>query len=162
MNIVLKDMLGNHSLPKFEDKEEIIKILEKSMIDLERFYHGKTSGVDVKTVIRGGFCYFYDNMKKVENLKLSDSHNTKLVLIDTNIKGSTKEAVEIFSKNLDKLNKEEILNLIENLTNEVKGKIQEENFSENFDFKELILANHKELDSMGICIEENNKAVRFI
>lgn len=55
-------MFGINKLPEADDHTEIIQVMEQPIIELERFYHGKTSGIDVKTVLRGGICYFSEGL----------------------------------------------------------------------------------------------------
>lgn len=173
MKYILKELFGIDTLPSDDDKEAHISILQKSMIELEGFYHGKTSGIDIKTVIRGGLCYFTDNLKTCNTINLwknedspreDESSTIRLILIDTGVQGSTKEAVSMVKKYLDTLSESEAeskMTEIGEITQLIKKELESPKFNLRKDLGDLIEKNHQKLNNLGICKDSNNKIVRY-
>lgn len=173
MKYILKDLFGIDTLPADEDKDAHIAILQDSMIELEGFYHGKTSGIDIKTVLRGGLCYFTENLKICESINMwsnedcveqNQNGTIKLLLVDTCVTGSTKQAVENVKKYLETLPDNVAagkMSDIGQITERIKAELEEPKFNLKKDLGELIELNHKKLDELGICIEQNHKIVSF-
>ena len=125
---MVEENFGVENLPGNQDKLELIDHLESEMICLEAFYHGKTSGADIKAILRGGLNLIFPDKVEIIDFGTIDCF---FLLINTGIEGSTKEAVALFNKTLSA--KPEAHNLLleemNSLTLEIKEFLLKPNFS---------------------------------
>lgn len=78
------------ALPDPESRADVLAHLEPVFIDMESIVHGKTTGVDVKTVTRGGLLYI--TSAGVE--ELHPASQLDIVLVDTGLRVKTADAVK--------------------------------------------------------------------
>lgn len=123
----------------------------------EKVHHENPSGLDVETIISNKAVYF----KKGYGIeKLNINLQGYLVVADTGIKGSTKEAVMLVKNYYDNNFKfvEKVLNDIEEISNNIKDAIINNNL---VDLGNLITSNHNLLKSLNISHEVLDKFVQL-
>ena len=146
---MVETKFGVDNLPGVEDKIELAELLEKEMVCLEGFYHGKTAGIDVIGILRGGLSLIYsDRVEKVDFEKI-DSY---FLLINTGVVGSTKKAIALFNENLnlDLEANTKLIDEIGDLTIELRDLLLEKNLSKNPEFTKKIQRNHEILAQFGV------------
>lgn len=72
-------------------RDSIIKHIEPVFIGMETIVHGKTTGVDVMTVVRGGFLHI--TVSGVYSLEIKEDF--KIILVDSRLRAKTIDAVNL-------------------------------------------------------------------
>jgi len=148
--------LDSH-LPGPSQTKEIRDLLQEDMIILEGYYHGKTTGVDIKTILHGG-CNYLSN----EGFHSLNGHKiNSILIISTENEGNTKEAVSKFGEYLlsDPDARKKKITRMGQITSRIKDLIQEKDFQEESEFNELIEENQAILKEFGVSSENSEKIV---
>lgn len=162
MKEMISKNIGEESishLPSPENREELLSILIEDMITLEHLYHQKSSGVDIKTVLNRGVTFIEGKFIN----KIASSKLNQVLLINTGVVGSTKEAVSTFAKFREEIvDADQKIKEIGQITRDIRSEICENNFWNNEKFQNLIKRNQEILSEFGVSHPENQKAVSKI
>ena len=140
--------------------EEVVSHLEPAMIEMERLVHGSTTGIDVKTVVRGGALYI-EKSKEVTRFEVSK--NVGLLLVDTGVRQKTKEVVAIVKKKREENQGgvEEIMKEIGETTLKIKKALD----SQPVDWNALlgfVSHNQKMLGMLGVSCDQIEEIVNYV
>ena len=119
----------------------------------EEYVHGKSSGIDLNQVMRNLPLKFIKN-KSIEEFNFN--LDTKLLIVDTNVIGSTKEAVELVRKNYD-INYKYIEEL-GNISNQALNLLENKKLLQ---IGELMYIAHYYLNKIGVSDISNNIIVNI-
>ena len=151
MRQVIIDHVGcSVPLPDPCKKAEIIEHLEPAFIQMETLIHGKTTGGDVKTVVRGGFLKI--EAGQVNSFQPKSKFQT--LLVDTGVKAKTSMAVAKVKERVDKGTGTPILVQIGAITEEMSSIVLEQDFETSPAFISKMSTNHELLKDLGLNIPQ--------
>jgi len=126
----------------------------------EKFVHGNPSGIDTAVVLHGGFIVYRRGEGIIMRINESLADTDAVVLIvDTGIARSTKEAVAAFTQNLSRLGSfsKILVNLAEQITWEVVGSLKARDTKR---LGSLLYLSHGLLSALGVSHEKLEEIVQ--
>lgn len=124
-------------------------IISNWAFNVDRFFHGRPSGVDNNVVALGGYILFQNG--KIKSTGVVHKNSIKVMLIDTCVSRSTKtliESVKIqLEENAPRING--LFNSINEMTNQIWRKMNDPDFTPR-NIADYIEANQQYLDSLGV------------
>lgn len=138
-------------------------IISNWAFNIDKFFHGRPSGVDNSTITSGGYILFQSG--KVKTIGVEHKAPIKVMIIDTGVSRSTRALSETVKaqlvENPTKVNT--IFSTINSITSQIWGKINDPNFSpktisfflqENQEHLNTLGVGHEKL--MDICVSADN------
>lgn len=130
-------------------------IISNWAFNIDKFFHGKPSGVDNNIISSGGYILFQNG--KIKSNGIEHKSPIKVMLIDTGVSRSTKTLSEGVVKQLNdepaKVNS--IFNNINELTTQIWRRMNDPNFAPK-SISGYLGANQELLDSLGVGHEKLN------
>lgn len=151
MKSVIEDHVGcSVALPDPTNKDQVIEHLEPVFIQMETYIHGKTSGGDIKTVVRGGFL----RIDPQSIVSLQSPSQFRLILVDSGVRAKTSMAVAKVRGKVEDGSGTPILQQIGAITEEICLLLNEQGFESSPAFISKISTNHELLTDLGLNIDQ--------
>lgn len=125
---------------------------------MESIVHGKTTGVDVKTVIRGGLLYI--SSAGIEDLFPQSQFD--ILLVDTGLRAKTADAVKKVQEKVLKGGGEFLIEQISETTKAIKALLSSHDCSTHSVLFSKVAHNHNLLSQLGLSNEKIDEVVGFV
>lgn len=124
-------------------------IISNWAFNIDKFFHGKPSGVDNNIITSGGYILFQNG--KIKSTGIEHKGSIKVMLIDTGVSRSTKTLSENVSRQMkdDPTKVDSIFNNINELTNQIWRRMNDPNFAPK-NISGYLGANQDLLDALGV------------
>lgn len=124
-------------------------IISNWAFNIDKFFHGRPSGVDNNVITHGGYILFQNG--KIKQCGTQHKAPIKVMLIDTGVSRSTRELSETVAKQYhdDQTKVNSIFRNINELTNQIWRKMDDPNFWPR-NISPFLQANQELLDALGV------------
>lgn len=124
-------------------------IISNWAFNIDRFFHGRPSGVDNNVIANGGYILFQTG--KIKATGIQHKSPIRVMLINTGVSRSTKALSEIVIKQLrdDSVRVNNIFNSINDITTQIWRKINDVDFVPA-NISNYLISNQALLDSLGV------------
>jgi len=136
----------------------VLAHLEPVFIEMEGIVHGKTTGVDVKTVVRGGLLYI--TSAGIEELYPPTPFEA--LLIDTGLRVKTADAVKKVQEKVAKAGGAFLIEKISETTKAIKALLVSHDCSTHTALFSKVAHNHNLLSQLGLSNDKIEEVVGFV
>jgi len=158
---VLSNSTGPYpDLPDPQNKQDIETRLEEMFIDMERVIHGQTTGVDVKTVLRGGMLAI--SKEGVSKLITGEAADVDILLIDSEVRAKTSEAVGKVRQQVQNGTGTSIINEIGDTTSQILSYLKSNSLAPSDKLNQLVAKNQQLLKQLGLSIQAIDEIVQYL
>lgn len=146
------------ALPNPESRAEVLAHLEPVFIEMESIVHGKTTGVDVKTVVRGGLLFI--TSAGIEELFPASQFD--ILLVDTGLRVKTADAVKKVQEKVLKAGGGFLIEQISETTKAIKALLCSHDCPTHTALFSKVAHNHNLLAQLGLSNEKIEEVVGFV
>ena len=117
---------------------------------MESIVHGKTTGVDVMTVVRGGFLHV--KAAGVEQLQVDEPF--VIILVDSGMRARTIDAVNLVRHKVEAGTGKQTIEQIASVSKKLADIVRQKDFVADSGFIQSIQTNHELLAQLGLSNEK--------